>query len=63
MLQRVSLALCLCALLLLFACAPSGTAGSASSGEKPTTLDLRDKGLTDVSDLLKQTQLTALDLL
>ncbi len=62
MLQRVSLALCLCALLLLFACAPSGTAGSASSGEKPTTLDLRDKGLTDVGNLLERTELTAIDL-
>ena len=62
MLQRVSLALSLCALLLLFACAPSGTAGSASSGEKPTTLDLRDKGLTDVGNLLERTELTAIDL-
>lgn len=56
------IALCLCAVLVLSSCAPKQGDAEATEEQASTTLDLRDKGLTDVSDLLKQTQLTALDL-
>ncbi len=49
---------CLSACLLPSACAEGETPSAAA----PTSLDLRGTGLTDVSDLLKQTQLTSLDL-
>ncbi len=60
------LALCIGAALVLASCAPkqSDAKGSADTTDEQakTTLDLRDKGLSDVTDLLKQTQLTSLDL-
>jgi len=50
-------------MLVLFACAPKEAVNTPASQESlPTTLDLRDQGITDVSDLMKQTQLTTLDL-
>jgi Leucine-rich repeat (LRR) protein len=56
-------ALCLACAFALFACAPGAASGTNSSAEsKPTTLDLSNKGITDVSDLAQQTQLTNLDL-
>lgn len=51
-------ALCFGALCIFTACAP----GDVPAAQAPTTLDLRDAGLTDVSDLLTQTQLVLLDL-
>lgn len=50
---------CLAAVFTLFACAPGGKAPAADA---PATLDLRNSGLTQVDDLLRQTQLTHLDL-
>ena len=61
----IQLALCLGAVLVLAACTPKEQATSeapAPEEQAATTLDLRDKGLTDVSNLLEQTQLTSLDL-
>lgn len=49
---------CASLLLLLCACAPVIPTGE----DAPTTLDLRDKGMTDVTGLMQQTQLTSLDL-
>ena len=50
-------------MLVLFACAPREAVSAPAPQESlPTTLDLRDQGITDVSDLMKQTQLTKLDL-
>lgn len=46
--------------MLLFACAPDQAPEAAE--QAPTTLDLRNSGLTDVGDLARQTQLTRLDL-
>ena len=58
--------LCLGAVLALSSCAPkqsdAGRDAGTASEQAETTLDLRDKGVTDVSDLLKETQLTSLDL-
>ena len=60
------IALCLGAVLALSSCAPkqsdAGSPAGTTDEQVQTTLDLRDKGLTDVSDLLEQTQLTSLDL-
>jgi len=57
------IALCIGAFFLLCACTPGGSIGVPAAGEPaPTTLDLRDKGLTDVTDLMQQTQLTQIDL-
>lgn len=57
------IALLLCAMLMFVACAPKEAVNTPASEESlPTTLDLRDQGITDVSDLMKQTQLTKLDL-
>lgn len=57
---------CLGAVLALSSCAPrqsdAGRDAGTTSEQAETTLDLRDKGLSDVTDLLKQTQLTSLDL-
>ena len=61
----IQLALCLGAVLVLAACTPKEQATSeapAPEEQAATTLDLRDKGLTDISNLLEQTQLTSLDL-
>ncbi len=61
----IQLALCLGAVLVLAACTPKEQATSEAQAQEEqavTTLDLRDKGLTDVSDLLTQTQLTSIDL-
>jgi Leucine-rich repeat (LRR) protein len=57
-LQAFALVLWLCAALFLLAC----TGAKTPAADAPTTLDLRDSGLTDISDLVKQTQLTHLDL-
>jgi len=57
------IALSLCAMLMFVACAPKEAINAPASAEPlPTTLDLRDQGITDVSDLMKHTQLTKLDL-
>lgn len=55
------LALCLSALLFCAACAVDGGL-SLSPTEALTALDLRNSGVSDVSDLLRQTQLESLDL-
>lgn len=63
LIKPVVFALCIASALALCACAPGAASGTDSSAEsKPTTLDLRNKGITDVSDLAQQTQLTSLDL-
>jgi len=54
--------LCLGAILVLTACTPKQGTVDPQEEQAPTTLDLRDKGLSDVTDLLDQTQLTSLDL-
>ena len=51
-------ALCVSTAFFLSACS---AATPQQQEQKPTTLDLRSSGLSDVSDLLKQTQLTHLD--
>ncbi len=60
------IALCLGAVMMLASCAPKQSDVDNPAGttdeQVETTLDLRDKGLTGVSDLLTQTQLTSLDL-
>jgi len=55
--RLIPLALCLAAVCFFVACRPAAPAADA-----PTALDLRDAGLTDVSDLMRQTQLKTLDL-
>ena len=55
--------LCLGVFCCLGACTPTDVTGEdASVDNVPTTLDLRGKGLTDVTDLLQKTQLTEIDL-
>ncbi len=56
--RRFFIALCFGAFCLLCACSPEDT----PAAEAPTAIDLRGTGLTDVSSLLQQTQLTSLDL-
>jgi len=62
----ICITFCLGAILALTSCAPkhsdAGRDAGTTSEQAKTTLDLRDKGLTDVSDLLKETQLTSIDL-
>lgn len=60
------IALCLGAVMMLASCAPKQSDVDNPAGttdeQVETTLDLRGKGLTNITDLLQETQLTEIDL-